>query len=152
MLFRVVILCLVVVASGCMATGPVFTRIEPPFDGKATIYVFRKSDLYSFGGIFPDMKIDGNGKYPLKNNGYLRFEVDPGKHRIEIISELKLSQLVTWPYRDITVDATAGGVNYVVYDVRTDGKEGNTTLLQTAFFELTEAQALPILAQTKKIQ
>jgi hypothetical protein len=56
-------------------------------------------------------------------------------------------------YIVITIKAAAGETRYVRYHIYSDGNSTNGhVVLQTVFAELKEAEAFPILLETKKIQ
>jgi hypothetical protein len=138
--------CLLAAATS-MADPP--TKSDEASDpNRAVIYVCRNSDLMDYGGIYPNLMIDGVGKHPMKNQRCLRFEVEPGTHRIEVISKMQMS-LVTWPHREITVDSAANKTYYVRYHVWTTDYGYNSRTLQTAFFALPESEGEALYAKNR---
>lgn len=148
------ILCLLVF--GCTANGPKFSGLQIPEENEAVIYVFRNSGLFDYGGAYPKFGVNGEGNYPLKNHGYLRFVVDPGAYNFAVIEKLDLMTMLKWPKRDVSLEVLTGGIYYIQYHVYSSGiaRSGNysTRELQTYFKLLGSEDALPILDKTKLIK
>ena len=144
--------------SGCFATGEKFKLVEGVQGNRSVIYLYRDSGLTDYGGAFPDFKLDGKGKYPLKNGGYYRFDVSPGKHKLEIISEFQLTSFLTWPNRSIEIEAATGREYFIRYDVYTEGYSEDTSglvtkrvrQLQTEFKIVKKEAAIKELLNTRK--
>jgi hypothetical protein len=69
--------------AGCSAGGKQFSGLEKPATASAQVYVYRPSALLQ-SGIFPDIEIDSKLVGKLKNGGYLRFQVEPGEHKLSV--------------------------------------------------------------------
>ena len=91
-----------------MATGPLFESNTLPPEGQAVIYVFRPDQDYA-RAVAPDLMVDGKPAGAIQNGGYLVFNVEPGKHTIDIPYNF-------WSYGDCvpaTVATEAGEIHYV---------------------------------------
>ena len=75
-----------VALTGCAtATGPAFTQVQATPDGKAQLYLYRKSALYAIGAAYPVTNISSNEKLgALVNASYLLVPLTPGKHFISV--------------------------------------------------------------------
>lgn len=132
--------------AGCAtATGPVFTAIEAPPPGKAHLYLYRKSALYSSGAGFA--VIDTRTKRPLGelfNASYLVLPLDPGKHVISVDER-------AWAnVKSFEVQAETGKTYFVEYDVSKGLLLGFGLL--SASETKTQAQALDDLRGLKRAQ
>lgn len=79
---RLLLFLVILVISGCSATGPQFrpeTSIENDY---ALVYLYRPSMLKG-GGITPPVFIDNQELFDLPNNGYAVLKLTEGKHVIE---------------------------------------------------------------------
>ncbi|MEZ5530367.1 MAG: DUF2846 domain-containing protein [Porticoccaceae bacterium] len=76
------ILCFMLLA-GCAATGQKFPGITAFSEATSTLYIFRESKLQS-AAYCPAMYLEGKKVGCLKNGGYIRVEISPGKHLLEV--------------------------------------------------------------------
>ena len=77
-----VIFILLVVLSGCSASGQSFKQSKKVAKDVATIYVYRPFLTYNMAG-WPDIYINGEKKFSLINSGYGVFQLSPGNYEIE---------------------------------------------------------------------
>jgi hypothetical protein len=66
------------VLSGCAASGPTFTNIQPE-DGLAIVYIYRTTSMINCC-VSPIVSINEKQYGPLKNGGYIPVRLEPGKY------------------------------------------------------------------------
>lgn len=76
-----VLILMLVLVSGCVASGPKFSNLVEARSGFSTIYVMRKTKSYGFA-YCPPVSLDGKEVGCLKNGGYLVLKVPPGSHEL----------------------------------------------------------------------
>lgn len=69
--------------AGCGATGAKFSEIKSPPSSTGAIYVYRLSNFVA-GASAPILVIDGKEVANLRNGGYIRRELAPGHHVVEL--------------------------------------------------------------------
>jgi hypothetical protein len=101
-----------VVLTGCAtASGPAFTQVDATPEGKAQLYLYRKSALYAIAAAYPVANISSNEKLgALVNASYLVLPLNPGKHIISV-DERGFAAAKTFE-----VVAEAGKTYFVEYD------------------------------------
>lgn len=68
----------------CVATGPEFTGLVNDLsDNMATVYVYRPN-RFMMGGAAPEVYVNDELGFRLKNNGYNFFHLAPGTHVIDL--------------------------------------------------------------------
>ena len=77
-----VILVITAILSSCSATGPIFEPLAFKPTNKATIYIYRPYVAFNAAG-WPDIFINDEKFFALKNNGYGIIYVSPGQHSIK---------------------------------------------------------------------
>lgn len=68
--------------SGCAAKGPVFEEVSATHVNKATVYIYRPSLMFNSAG-WPEIFVDGDELFELRNNGYAVLFLDAGTHDIK---------------------------------------------------------------------
>jgi hypothetical protein len=75
---------LFVLFSACSATGPTFSGLNTPAnDNEAIVYIYRP-DRFQLGGATPNVDVNGEFIFPLKNNGFNLVRLSPGSHTFEL--------------------------------------------------------------------
>ncbi len=69
--------------AGCVASGPKFTEIARPIEGKGNVYLFRQTAFYGSGSC-PNIFLDTNKIGCLRNGGFFLLELEPGYHEIAL--------------------------------------------------------------------
>lgn len=69
--------------SGCVASGPSFTRLSEPENGKSTIYLYRPSTMVN-RGMAPDIYINEVKYEKLNDGGYQVYNLSPGDYNVAI--------------------------------------------------------------------
>lgn len=102
-------LLLLVILSGCSATGLKFEELVPnSLNGKSELLIFRESKISASGSSFCT-KINGESIGILKNGGFLRVEVEPGTHTVSMPFSEELSiELEAEPNKTKFVEFTVG--------------------------------------------
>jgi hypothetical protein len=67
----------------CAAYGPAFTGATAPSPDRGAIYIYRPT-AFAAGGTTQPILIDGVQVAVMKNGGYLRRELEPGHHTVEV--------------------------------------------------------------------
>lgn len=81
MISKTLFVLLLLIVSGCAATGPKFQSLENSPADKALVYFYRPDK--NIGRAQPhEIVIDGEKRAVLKNAGYLKLELPPGSHQI----------------------------------------------------------------------
>lgn len=150
MKFAALTLTAAVLLSSCASTGNQFAPVAPP-SGEAQIYVYRVPRVASSGG-YPTIALDGRDVAPLKNGGFLRFPVGPGRHTIE-----QRYSVWNWDLRadPVVVDAAPGRTYFVRMDTDASAmKLGSQMVVQRGIFfgEVPEAVAAPEIKQLRESQ
>jgi len=115
-----------VLVQACSAPGPVFEQ-RLMQDNSAVLYVYR-AKRFKGGGVYPYIYVDGEMKAPLKNGGYLAFDLEPGRHKIEAIGRDWKWDL---PAKSVELVARAGKDYYIRldYNVSIDGSSNGNVLV-----------------------
>lgn len=79
----VVVGLLIFLLQGCVAMGPKFSGYQQINEGNSVIYIFRQSKFDS-KAYCPDILINNDIKFCMKDGGFARFEVKPGSHTITV--------------------------------------------------------------------
>jgi hypothetical protein len=87
------ILILIVLLSGCAATGPAYKAAEEPSGGFALVYIYRPDSL-TYGARAANFFLDDRSVAEIRSNGYSYFYVKPGTYR------LRQKWPVVFPERD----------------------------------------------------
>lgn len=66
----------------CSASGPTFKLPGKIPQDVATIYIYRPFLTYNMAG-WPDIYLNGEKKFPLKNSSYSVMQLSPGNYEIE---------------------------------------------------------------------
>lgn len=69
---------------GCSATGPLYQQAAPPESGELSIVNIYRPDRFLSGGVSYRLFIDDKKLVNLKNNGYSRVLVPPGRHTLRV--------------------------------------------------------------------
>ncbi len=67
--------------NACAASGPIYQHIDIPSPDKARVYIYRPYQFFNAGG-WPEIYVDGNELFSLKNEGYGVVILSPGSHVI----------------------------------------------------------------------
>jgi hypothetical protein len=144
---------IVALLQGCasMATGPLFDGSASPPTGQAVIYVFRPDQSYARGNA-PDLTVDGAKVGVIHNAGFLKVDVQPGRHTVDIPFNF-------WTWGDhcapAIVKTNAGETHYVNIEL---AEKQKFLLLVTAIQtrcvlkEISADEALPLIKQTRLSQ
>lgn len=124
LVFKWALLVVASLASAC-ASGPQYSAIEPPIDGHAVIYIFRKPGVFGLA-MRPDIVVDGKLAGDLPASSYLRIEVPAsnaprhvgvlGRNCIQLEGAGALAAVsgnVLYVELDIKVGSQAAGDRYV---------------------------------------
>lgn len=93
-------LMVVLVFTGCTATGPLFKPVTTPAE-QAEFYIYWEK----LGGIvldFPIVSIDGVKVGALRTGGYLRSEIKEGNHSLKVGDNP-----MNWGFKDLTFNFNA---------------------------------------------
>jgi hypothetical protein len=113
---------LLILISGCAASGDRFSGLVAEQQDASTIYIYRPSKFFQ-GGTWPTVFIDGEERFTLKNNGYIHFSLPEGIHNIKIGSSSILSN---WAAEDIEFDMQVnnGQLSFYRFDLEFGGVSG----------------------------
>jgi len=81
--FSVFLLIISFIISGCSATGPKFSELEPVGNSTATVYVYRPWMMLD-GATAPTVQIDSIDTFDIKNGGFKVLNLDSGTHKLTI--------------------------------------------------------------------
>jgi len=133
---------IVVLISGCTATGKNFSGVVLPSEGNSVLYILRR---YNFTGAAycPPMQIDEVDIGCLKNDGFIRHELTSGLHEIKIRKRfLEVGDEITQ-----TIDINEGDVIFFEWGIWSEFDGGG-------FYEALEKRpkhdALEILKSLKE--
>ena len=140
--------------TGCAASGPLFEGVVPPDKGMTTLYVYRPNNI-KLGGSYPMTIIDGKEMGYLKNGGYIRADLDPGKHKIQLRKSFNWSTTLT-----TDLDMERNKIYYLKLLVDVDGSIGSDhagkAVVSHKYYRaiafVKEAQAIKELPETRAIQ
>ena len=79
---RICFLITLVFLTGCAASGPPFTNEDSNDVNKSTVYIYRVSDKFQQAG-WPNIFVNGEKVFALKNGGYGVLYIQKGKYSIE---------------------------------------------------------------------
>lgn len=140
---------LVLVLTGCTATGPKFEQVAEPKEYTAVAYFFRQAAFYGSGSC-PDLVIDDEEVGCLKNGGFFEVELMPGEHTV-------LFDKGTWePDKDLRakISVKAGVVYFYEYGQVMTGMFVTPGVSSVSgredFYRKTKEYSLPILVDLKK--
>ena len=136
-----------VLSAGC-ASGPLFSEAVPPSAGKAQVYVFRPM-VMAGGGMSHKVMIDGKRFATLPNGSWLRVELEPGPHVLQIEDYIGLMRCGPYP---TTFDLSADQTVFIENEVRMVSY--SAPVVQTGCRNVirTESEALPAIKQTRSAQ
>lgn len=97
----VVLLALSTLLFGCSASGPMYEPLQSA-DNNAVLYIYRLPKFFR-SAAYPWVYLDGVEQAPLKNGGYLAFEIPPGKHVLSV----KGKSLDQWDFADQKISLIA---------------------------------------------
>ncbi len=103
----------------CAAPGPIF-EMQTLKENSSILYVYRVKQ-FKGGGMYPHIYVDGKLQGPLRNGGYLAFDLKPGKHKIEAIGDDWKWDL---PAKSVELNSEIGQTYYIRLDY--DSKLGVT--------------------------
>lgn len=75
---------LVLLVSGCGATGPQYTALQPSRPTAGILYVYRPASFVN-GAISPGISVDGKEYAALPSGGYMAFELEKGYHTVDLV-------------------------------------------------------------------
>lgn len=107
---KIKLLALILFLSACSATGPLY-REEVRAQDKATVYIYRPHQYFNAGG-WPEIFVDGNKLFPLKNEGYGVITLTAGKHTIKAEGSMLFTNWYPRPV-EITHEFEADGEYYI---------------------------------------
>ncbi|MCP4041879.1 MAG: DUF2846 domain-containing protein [Gammaproteobacteria bacterium] len=83
-MFRIILPLILAIAAltGC-ATGPKYVPAPEVSNNKVRLYIYRPWQFVA-GGLSPTIHIDDKPAFDIINGGYAWFNINPGKHFIEI--------------------------------------------------------------------
>mgnify|MGYP006188477495 FL=1 len=84
--------------SGCGAQGSVF-ELTSPKRGKSIIYIYRTKAFYQ-KSAWPDLFVNDISYGQLKNGGFAKIEVSPGK---QLIEARRTNFFTNWQINDLTL-------------------------------------------------
>ncbi|MGF1736843.1 DUF2846 domain-containing protein [Photobacterium satsumensis] len=87
---KCIVCLLMILLSGCVATGPSFTKIIELEDDGSAIYLYRPSTIVN-SGMAPDVYINGVKYSKLNDGGYQVYNLEPGSYQVVIDGNL-----LTW--------------------------------------------------------
>ncbi len=95
---------------GCAtAEGPLFSKPQPPLNGKASIYLYRTSGIFAFTEAFR-VFVDGKDVGGLPNASFLSLQLSPGLHVLKVApGGFGLSS-------SLEIQVQAGSTAYYQYD------------------------------------
>ncbi len=125
------------------ANGPLFTNVEAAPTTSALVYVYRAHEN-SNRNAFPYLHINGIQKAPLKDAGYLVYQLPPGPARFEVIGSAW-----SWGASDMAVNPTLVAGKKYFFELRSTPTF--TGMLYT-FKEVPELQARAQLVATSLSQ
>lgn len=72
--------------AACAASGPQFRGLKPTVSTNAAVYLFRPHH-FPDRNVFPYVFVDGTKRDPLRDSGYVVYQLSPGEHSIEVIGD-----------------------------------------------------------------
>lgn len=154
------LLCLGLLA-GCASdpvTGPAFVAATQPPEGHARVFVFRVDPQHSLSTV--DLALDGRGAGRLRNREYVAFDLLPGIHRLDFRQRGLAFASWGWNrqqlrvrsgetvYLEISVRMSAQPLPGAGQDLEIQGRTGGSASENVFIQRRSEADALPILADT----
>ena len=147
---RAALLTLVVLLSACGASGPVYQPAPQAAPSQAIIYVYRPKTLFNWGGS-PGVHLDGKLMFDIRAGGYVKLDVTPGPHRVEVKGRLLLDDWYPGPVGR-EVNAEGGKTYYLrIRPVGTVNSMGDSVMVNSGaeFIELPAELAEPELSAMK---
>lgn len=134
--------------TGCVATGPKFTResLAELTGNQSQIFIMRQSQFME-GGTYPLVFVDGKEAGELMNGSYLVVNTAPGEHEVVVESGGLLRGQWIHPQRKKTVSMGPGTRRYFEVTLTTKGVVNNIILRGSGIVEHNEKSALNILAE-----
>ena len=113
---------LLVLISGCAASGDRFSGLVAEQQETSIIYIYRPSKFFQ-GGTWPTVFIDGEERFTLKNSGYIYLSLPEGNHKIRIGSSSILSN---WAAEDLEFNLYVknGQQSFYRFDLEFGGVSG----------------------------
>ena len=105
-------LALVILLTGCAASGSQFSGVQAYGGNSATLYIFRQSKFVG-GGECPAMYLSGTKVGCLKNGGYMRVQLQAGSHKLETRNRM----LEMGPEPSINFSAKPGEIVFIEWTV-----------------------------------
>lgn len=84
----VVALFSVLFLAGCAASGPKYSADASATSDKGNLIIYRPYKSMS-GGLYANVYLDNQHVGRLKNGGYIRLNVDDGKHTLKVGSQIR---------------------------------------------------------------
>jgi len=75
------------ILSGCSATGPKFSILEPINSSTATVYIYRPWMMLD-GAASPTVQVDSVDFFDIKNGGFNVLYLEPGSHTLTLKKDL----------------------------------------------------------------
>ena len=137
----------------CQASGPIFENTVEIPESKAVVYVYRPSQLFNFGG-WPNIYVDGNKVFSLKNGGYGVLNIDSGSHEIKAQGSMLLTNWYPGP-QSVSLMFDQGGEYFIrvtpqMTDMMVVGSVG-VAAGRAHMVVVSKDQALLEISETKKI-
>lgn len=144
---------IILLFSGCAATGPAFQSIDVNQTDKAIVYVYRPSRFF-YGGGWPNIYLNGQKQFALKNNGYGVLFLEAGDYEIKAEGSFFLTNWQPGP-ASINLSVHQGLEYFVrvtpehestIFGFKTVAVTGTAQII-----EVSKEQALSEIHKTKKI-
>ena len=138
---------------GCAASGPIFKKSEPQSQGQATIYIYRPNQFFNAGG-WPEIFVDDNKLFALKNQGYGVVQLPPGEHKIKAEGSMLFTNWYPGPM-ELTHTFEANKEYFVrVIPQLTSGMLIGSVVAVTGDAQISlipEKSAMPEISETRRV-
>ncbi|MBO9492347.1 DUF2846 domain-containing protein [Endozoicomonas sp. G2_1] len=135
----IVVISLLVLITGCIATGKKFSTVLPSANGQGLVYIYHPKDA-QFGASEADfLYLNGEEVFRFTHGGYSYFYLEPGIHNFQI--RLSTFFVATEQVKQqLNFEVEAGKTYFIRYYEHKDRTEFYSTGTMAGAYQLTKAE------------